>query len=225
MAKEDGKWRCLLFGVVSGWFEVESTLYAQNRASVRCYRTWSLHPRFSDCPCPAGWSDVHSRAIRHSPSDVGACHRVMRKHTCCSPATQRSMRATVACELRLECTFASQPQRPHQKRATRPVAAPRSSRVPTHRAVPTITNRHDSPGRSFRSHFALFWSFWLAISEQGLAFRKKKKGPFGIRLKSTRPSSIRSSFHESFVKPTAIFFRFLGCAKHPPELPSSAATV
>ena len=54
------------------------------------------------------------------------------------------------------------------------------------RTVP-ITNRHDSPWfESFRSHFALFWSFWLAISEPGWISRKKV--PLGIRLKSTRPS-------------------------------------
>ena len=60
----------------------------------------------------------------------------------------------------------------------------------THRTVP-ITNRHDSPWfESFRSHFAfLFWSFWLAISEPGWTSRKKV--PFGIRLKSTRPSYVR----------------------------------
>ena len=39
---------------------------------------------------------------------------------------------------------------------------------------------------SFRSHFALFWSFWLAISEPGWTSRKKV--PLGIRLKPTRPS-------------------------------------
>ena len=32
-----------------------------------------------------------ARAIRASPSDVGACHRVVRRHTCCSPVTRRSM--------------------------------------------------------------------------------------------------------------------------------------
>ena len=36
------------------------------------------------------------RAIRDSPSDVAACHRVVRRHTCCSPVTRRSMRATQA---------------------------------------------------------------------------------------------------------------------------------
>ena len=58
-----------------------------------------------------------ARAIRDrdSPPDVGACHRVVRRHTCCSPVTRRPMRATQAREPRLECTFASQPQRPHRK--------------------------------------------------------------------------------------------------------------
>ena len=37
------------------------------------------------------------RAIRDSPSDVAACHRVVRRHICCSPVTRRrSMRATQA---------------------------------------------------------------------------------------------------------------------------------
>ena len=51
----------------------------------------------------------------------------------------------------------------------------------------SITNRHDSLWfESFRSHFALFWSFWLAISEPGCTSRKK--APLEFRLKSTRPS-------------------------------------
>ena len=49
----------------------------------------------------------HSTAIGHSPSDVGVCHRVVWRHTCCSPVTRRAMRATQAREPRLECTFAS----------------------------------------------------------------------------------------------------------------------
>ena len=32
------------------------------------------------------------RTIRDSPSGVAACHRVVRRHTCCSPATRRSIR-------------------------------------------------------------------------------------------------------------------------------------
>ena len=37
-----------------------------------------------------------------------------------------------------------------------------------------ITNRHGSSWfERFRSHFALFWSFWLAISEPGWTSRKK----------------------------------------------------
>ena len=43
------------------------------------------------------------------------CHRVVRRHTSSSSVTRRSMRATQACEPRLECTLASQPQRPHRK--------------------------------------------------------------------------------------------------------------
>ena len=59
----------------------------------------------------------------------------------------------------------SEPRGPSQLRGVRGVS--------THRTVP-ITNRHDSSWfESFRSHFALFWSFWLAISEPGWNSRKK----------------------------------------------------
>ena len=72
----------------------------------------------------------------------------------------------------------TEPRGPSQLRGVRGVS--------TNRTVP-ITNRHDSSWfESFRSHFALFWSFWLAISEMGWTSRKKV--PLGIRLKSTRPS-------------------------------------
>ena len=53
----------------------------------------------------------------------------------------------------------SEPRGPSQLRGVREVS--------THHTVP-ITNGHDSSWfESFRSHFALFWSFWLAISEPG----------------------------------------------------------
>ena len=72
----------------------------------------------------------------------------------------------------------SEPRGPSQLREMRGVA-----RI---RTVP-IANRHDSSWfESFRYHFALFWSFWLAISEPGCTSRKKV--PLEIRLKSTRPS-------------------------------------
>ena len=69
---------------------------------------WPEPPRFVHATAPArGRLKIHRhrairsldryggiRAIRDSPSDVAACHRVVRRHTCCSPATRRSMRAT-----------------------------------------------------------------------------------------------------------------------------------
>ena len=70
----------------------------------------------------------------------------------------------------LECTLTSQPQRrieseprgPSQLRGVRGVA--RIASAP-------ITNRHDSSWfESCRSYFALFWSFWLAISEIGCTY-------------------------------------------------------
>ena len=50
-----------------------------------------------------------------------------------------------------------------------------------------ITNRHDSSWfASFRYyHFALFWSFWLTISEPGWTSRKKV--PLAVLFRSTRP--------------------------------------
>ena len=88
------------------------------------------------------------------------------------------MRATQAREPRLERTLASQPQRPHRKSKVSHKARRSSDRgvrgVSTHRTAP-ITNRHDpSWFESFRSYFALFWSFWLAISEPGWTSRKNK---------------------------------------------------
>ena len=80
----------------------------------------------------------------------------------------------------------SEPRGPSQLRGVRGVS--------THGTVP-ITNRHDSSWfESFRYRFALFWSFWLAISEPGWTSRKKV--PLGTRLKSTRPSQIRSFVHK-----------------------------
>ena len=145
--------------------------------------------------------DPTTRPLRRSPrhpwlstSDVGACHhRVVRRHTCCSPVTRKSMRATQARKPRLECTLASQPQRPHRKRAFRSSEECAGSYA-SHSAP--ITNRHNSP--------------WLKVSvlilpcfgHFGSHFRARtdlpKKVPFGIRPKSTRPSEIRSSLHKKF---------------------------
>ena len=59
-------------------------------------------------------------------------------------------------------------------------------------------------GQGALSKPAVQW--WLSLNSS-------KKVTFGVRLKSTRPSKIRSSPHKSFVK-TAIFFRFVGCEKN-----------
>ena len=92
-----------------------------------------------------------------------------------------------------------------------PPAAPRSAWGRTNHTVP-ITNRHDSPWfESFRSHFALFWSFaiWLAISEPGLTSRKKVT--LRVRLKITRRCVESAAFPiKRFVKTTNIL-RLLGC--------------
>ena len=148
---------------------------------------WPEPPRFVHATAPArGRLKTHRHrairsldrygralAIRDSPSDVAACHRVVRRHTCCSPATRRSVRAThrarhtwserwpASPKGRIE----TEPRGPSQLRGVRGVS--------TNRTVP-ITNRHDSSWfESFRSHFALFWSFWLAISEPGWTSRRK----------------------------------------------------
>ena len=71
---------------------------------------WPKPPRFVHATAPARWRLESHRprairplgryggacAIRGSPFDVGACHRVVRRYTCCSPAIRRSMRATQA---------------------------------------------------------------------------------------------------------------------------------
>ena len=117
-----------------------------------------------------------ARTIRDSPSDVAACHRVVRRHTCCSPATRRSMRATQA-----RAAPGVDVGQPGPKAASKlsheALAAPRSAWGRTNRTVP-IMNRHDSPWfESFCSHFALFWSFLLAISEIGICRAGKNVFP------------------------------------------------
>ena len=108
-------------------------------------------------------------------------------------------------------SFYGQLQRPHRKRTTRPVAAPRNASGRTHRTIP-ITNCHDSPWfESFRYHFhfALFWSsFWLAISEPGLTSRGGKSQLESGLNQRDRALSAASPIN-SFVK-TAIFFPFPG---------------
>ena len=73
-------------------------------------RSGQTHPGLSTHPQPEDWQQLKShnlrairppghcgrvRAVRNSPSDVIACQRVVRRHTC-SPVTRRSMRATQA---------------------------------------------------------------------------------------------------------------------------------
>ena len=165
-----------------------------------CHSQWPKPPRFVHATAPARQRlKCHrprairplgryggARAIGDSPSDVGACHRVVRRHTCCSPVTRRSMRATQAREPRREWALAGQPLRRIESEPRGPSQLRGVRGVSTHRTAP-ITNRHDSSWfENFRSHFALFWSFWLAISEPG--WTSENKIPLGIRLISTRPS-------------------------------------
>ena len=57
-------------------------------------------------------------------------------------------------------------------------------------------------GQGALSKPAVQW--WLSLNSS-------KKVTFGVRLKSTRPSEIRSFPHESCVTHTTKFLRFLGC--------------
>ena len=73
----------------------------------------------------------------------------------------------------------------------------------TNRTVP-ITNRHDSPWfESFRSHFTLFCSFWLAISEPGWTSPKKFHLESGLNQRDRAKSA--ASYIKSSVKTTRIF--------------------
>ena len=78
-------------------------------------------------------------------------------------------------------------QNPHCPSCTRGLSSAACRVLLRRTRLRRFTNRHDSSCfESFRSYFALFWSFGLAISEPGCTSRKKV--PLGIRLKSTRPS-------------------------------------
>ena len=66
-----------------------------------------------------------------------------------------------------------------------------------------ITNRHDSSWfGSFRSHFALFWSFWLAISEPEWTSPQKSHLKSGLNQRDRAKSA--ASPIRSFVKTTQI---------------------
>ena len=93
-------------------------------------------------------------------------HLLFSGHSSLDDRCERHKRASRAWSARWPASpkgrIESEPRGPSQLREVRGVAWGR-----THRTVP-ITNRHDSSlFESFRSHFALFWSFWLAISEPG----------------------------------------------------------
>ena len=65
------------------------------------------------------------RAVRNSPSDVAACHRVVRRHTC-SLVTRRSTRATQA-RAGPGAHVGRPAQTLRQKRAMRPATRPKSA--------------------------------------------------------------------------------------------------
>ena len=125
------------------------------------------------------------RAIRDSPSDVAACHRVVRRHTCCSPATRRSMRATQA-----RAAPGVNVDQPAPKAASKLSHEARRSSEECVGSHESHRPNYESPRfamvRKFSFSFCLvlvILSFWLAISEPGWTSRKKV--PLGVRLKST----------------------------------------
>ena len=128
---------------------------------------WPKPPRFLHATAPARWRlKSHcprairpigryggARTIRDSPSDVGACHRVVRRHTCCSPATRRSMRATQ--ERAAPGVNVGQPARKAASKLSHEARRSSEECVGSHES-----HRHGSSWfESFRSHFALFGHF------------------------------------------------------------------
>ena len=72
-----------------------------------------------------------------------------------------------------------------------------------------LTNRHDSSWfESFRYHFALFWSFWRAISEPGWTSEKKSQLESGLNRRSRAKAA--ASYIKSIVE-TSEIFHCLGC--------------
>ena len=88
------------------------------------------------------------RAVRNSPSDVAACHHVVRRHTC-SLVTGRSTRATQA-RAGPGAHVGRPAQTLHQKRAMRPATRPKSAWAARwqvgleHWLSRNATERHDS---------------------------------------------------------------------------------
>ena len=81
----------------------------------------------------------------------------------------------------------SEPRGPSKLRGVRGVS--------TNHTVP-VTNRHGSSWfESFRSHFALFWSFWLAISEPGWTSRKKSATWSPAHISETKPHAAVVSYN------------------------------
>ena len=127
------------------------------------------------------------RAVRNSPSDVAACRRVVRRHTC-SLVTRRMTRATQA-QAGPGAHIGRPAQTLHQKRAIRPATRPArfwEARWQVGREQHCLsrnaTKRHDLT--IFASHFR---------GRVGL----KKKVPLGVRLKSTRRRRPRFFCHTS----------------------------
>ena len=147
-----------------------------------------------------------ARAIRDSPSDVGACHRVVRRHTCCSLVTRRSIRATRDTSARAAPgVHVCQPTPKAASKVSheaRPALRSAWGRTHARTASPQLriaTIRHGL-NRKFSFSFPLVLVILATSPFSSQDEPPEKKVPLGIRLKSTRPSQIRSSLHKSFVK-------------------------
>ena len=96
------------------------------------------------------------RAARNSPSDVAACHRVVRRHTCSLVTTRRSTQATQA-RAGPGAHVGRPAQTLHQKRAMRPATRPKSAWATRwqvgrkHCLSRHVSKRHDVT--IFASHF------------------------------------------------------------------------
>ena len=147
-------------------------------------------------------------------SDVAACHRVVRRHTCCSPATRRSMRATQA-----RAAPGVNVDQPAPKAASQPsheahFAAPRSAWGRTVKLNPCPKLRIDTTRRGLKVSVLIMPRFGRSgspLHSQDGPLEEQKKVSLGVRLKPTRHASkSAASYIKSFVK-TAIIFRVGGC--------------
>ena len=95
---------CSAFRLLSSLSYSHAWPFAVAKATQVCTRNRTNPVAVEESP-PS--RDPTTRPLRRSPrhpglslrpptSDVGACHRVVRRHTCCSPVTRRSMRAIQA---------------------------------------------------------------------------------------------------------------------------------